>query len=73
MHSRERKVSFFVTHHLGMVRFADLIIVLDKGHLIEAGSHDELMERNGKYHELWSLQASSYVFGTEASNVKALK
>jgi ATP-binding cassette subfamily B protein len=39
---------------------ADLIIYLEEGHAVEAGTHDELLARSGRYAELFTLQASGY-------------
>jgi len=39
---------------------ADRILVLDKGRLIEIGSHEELLNKNGRYAELFLLQAKGY-------------
>jgi len=39
---------------------ADRILVLDKGQLIEIGSHEELLEKDGRYAELFTLQAMGY-------------
>ncbi len=39
---------------------ADLIIYLEAGHAVEAGSHDELLAPGGRYAELFALQASGY-------------
>ena len=49
-----------VTHRLGSARIADRIIVMDKGCLIEEGTHDELVAKNGKYAQMWQAQASWY-------------
>ncbi|GLI00107.1 ABC transporter ATP-binding protein [Phytohabitans aurantiacus] len=49
-----------ITHRLASVREADRIYVLDHGALIEEGSHDELMARDGTYANLFTLQASAY-------------
>ncbi|MEH1127545.1 ABC transporter ATP-binding protein [Micromonospora sp. CPCC 206061] len=49
-----------ITHRLASVREADRIYVLDHGALIEEGSHDELMARDGTYASLFTLQASAY-------------
>ena len=43
-----------------MVRMADIILFLEKGQLMEMGSHHELLEANGKYAELFLLQAQGY-------------
>jgi ATP-binding cassette subfamily B protein len=39
---------------------ADRIMVLDKGQILEIGSHEELLEKDGRYAELFQLQASGY-------------
>ncbi|WP_338431172.1 peptidase domain-containing ABC transporter [Synechococcus elongatus] len=54
-HFRGRTV-FFITHRLSTVRHADRIIVMDKGAMVEQGSHDELMELRGRYYCLYRQQ-----------------
>jgi ABC-type multidrug transport system fused ATPase/permease subunit len=49
-----------VTHRLGTVRMADLVLMLDKGRLIETGTHDELIAADGRYAELYRIQADLY-------------
>ncbi len=53
-------VTVLVSHRFSTVRMADLIVVLDHGQGVEAGSHAELITRNGLYAELFELQAKSY-------------
>ena len=48
------RTNFVIAHRLSTVRDADYIIVLEKGHIIEAGKHLELLARGGKYSELYS-------------------
>lgn len=52
--------TLLITHRLGSVKMADIIFVLEAGRLIESGSHDELLHRNGLYAALWRMQAEGY-------------
>jgi ATP-binding cassette subfamily B protein len=49
-----------ISHRFSTVRMAERIIVLESGAILEEGSHDQLMERNGLYAELFRLQAEGY-------------
>jgi ATP-binding cassette subfamily B multidrug efflux pump len=56
-----RKTAIFITHRIvGMLEY-DLILVLDHGRLVEEGTHDELMEKQGFYYDLWQQQLVSSV------------
>lgn len=52
----EGKTSFIIAHRLSTIRDADQILVMDKGTIVEQGSHEELMERNGFYTDLYNSQ-----------------
>jgi len=48
----KNRTSFVIAHRLSTIRDADLILVLDKGRIIESGTHDELMKRSERYHDM---------------------
>lgn len=57
----EGKSSVTISHRLSNTTLADKILVIDDGQIIEQGSHFELLKQNGKYAELFNLQASKYI------------
>jgi len=54
------KSAVLISHRFSTVRMADRILVLEKGQLIEIGSHEELLAEEGRYAELFRLQAMGY-------------
>lgn len=58
-HMRGRTV-ILITHRLANIRDADVIHVLEHGRLTASGTHDQLMDREGTYRDLYVLQASAY-------------
>jgi ATP-binding cassette subfamily B protein len=54
------KSAVLISHRFSTVRMADRILVLDKGELIEIGSHETLLQQGGRYAELFNLQAKGY-------------
>ncbi len=54
------KMTILISHRFSTVRMADQIVVIDKGRVVERGSHEELMEHGGQYAYLFSLQAQGY-------------
>lgn len=54
------KSSVFISHRLASTKFCDKVIYLKNGKIIEEGSHDELMDFNGEYKELFEIQAKNY-------------
>ncbi|HET7098787.1 MAG TPA: ABC transporter ATP-binding protein [Patescibacteria group bacterium] len=55
------KTVIIISHRFSTVRNADRILVLDKGRIIEEGSHEELLKLDGKYAHMYGLQAKGYV------------
>lgn len=53
------RTTLMIAHRLSTLRKANMIIVVDKGEIIECGSHEELMELGGKYHKLIEIQNMS--------------
>lgn len=54
------KTSIVIAHRLSTIRRADKIVVMEKGEIVEAGTHQELMERQGKYRRLYELQFAEH-------------
>ena len=54
------KTAVIISHRFSTVRMADRILVLDKGTLLESGDHFTLLQQNGRYAELFNLQAKGY-------------
>lgn len=55
------KTAVLISHRFSTVRMADRILVLERGELLEEGSHEELLQLNGRYAELFNLQARGYL------------
>jgi ATP-binding cassette subfamily B protein len=53
-------ITILVSHRFSTVRMADLIVVLDGSRLAEVGSHEQLMQRDGPYADLYRIQAAAY-------------
>jgi ATP-binding cassette, subfamily B, multidrug efflux pump len=53
---RAQRTSFVIAHRLSTIRGADTILVMDRGRIVEQGSHDELLARDGAYHRLYNAQ-----------------
>ncbi|MFW5718239.1 MAG: ABC transporter ATP-binding protein, partial [Spirochaetota bacterium] len=52
----EGRTSFIIAHRLSTIRRADRILVIEKGKVIEEGSHHDLLEQRGKYYDLYTSQ-----------------
>jgi subfamily B ATP-binding cassette protein MsbA len=51
------RTTIVIAHRLSTIRRADLILVVEDGEIVERGRHDELVERKGRYHQLYTVQA----------------
>ena len=57
------RTSFVIAHRLSTIRDADLILVMKDGDIIEQGNHEELLEKNGFYAELYNSQFENATSG----------
>jgi ATP-binding cassette subfamily B protein len=60
IHSFSDRTVLFITHRLGTISDADLILVMDKGSIVEKGTHQELMALQGRYYYLYQQQQKSH-------------
>ena len=60
INNQKNKTTLIISHRFSTVRKAKKIVVLDKGKIIESGSHEELIEYNGVYKEMFEIQAEGY-------------
>ncbi|NNF60816.1 MAG: ABC transporter ATP-binding protein [Gammaproteobacteria bacterium] len=57
---KEKRIAILISHRFSTVRMADQIMVIEDGRIVESGSHDELMQTDGRYARLFELQARGY-------------
>lgn len=60
MEAAKGKTVFFISHRMSSARMADRILYLEHGRIVEQGSHEELIKKNGRYAEMFHLQAQNY-------------
>lgn len=53
----KERTTFVIAHRLSTIRQADQILVVEEGNIVERGTHDELLEKKGRYHELHTVQS----------------
>jgi subfamily B ATP-binding cassette protein MsbA len=64
-----RRTTLVIAHRLVAVRFADRIVVMERGRIVEEGTHRELLARNGKYAHFYSLQVGTFPSAEVTANV----
>ena len=69
----EGRTSFIVAHRLSTIKNADTIVVLKSGKIEEMGTHEELMQGNGIYHDLYTIQQKTALEGADAVVVESEK
>jgi ATP-binding cassette subfamily B protein len=60
-----QKTAVFISHRLASTKFCDRILFLDGGQIVEEGTHDQLMEKGGKYREIFDIQSHYYKEGDQ--------
>ena len=62
-----KKTMLIIAHRLATVKNCDKIIVMDKGKIVEQGTHKELLEKKGQYYRLWEMQQGNFVIRQDES------
>jgi ATP-binding cassette, subfamily B, heavy metal transporter len=57
----QNRTSIMIAHRLSTIMHADKIVVLDKGRIVQVGTHKELIRKKGQYKKLWNLQKGGYL------------
>jgi len=60
LHMAQDKTVIFISHRLSTTKKADRIIMMEEGEIIEQGTHEQLMKQEGKYAEMFTIQAQKY-------------
>jgi len=68
----EGRTTFVIAHRLSTVRRADIILVMDKGQIVERGRHDELLAQGGLYKEIYDLQLVDHAKSAEEAEALSL-
>jgi ATP-binding cassette subfamily B protein len=67
----KNKTLIVIAHRLSTIRHADQIVVVDKGQIVETGRHDDLLDKQGVYHQLWTkrMTARSWKMREQSNSV----
>ena len=63
------RAAICISHRLSSCRVCDRILVFDEGKIVQDGSHEALVKEDGKYQELWNVQAQYYISNKDKDNV----
>lgn len=66
----KNKSMLIIAHRLATVKMCDEIIVLDKGKIVEQGTHDELLQKKQYYYRLWEMQQGNFDHDDKSIKVK---
>ena len=56
----QNRTSIIIAHRLSTIRDADWIVVMDQGRIVESGSHETLLEKKGRYYDLYMTQYAGF-------------
>lgn len=67
------RTMLIIAHRLATVKNCDLILVMDKGEIMEQGTHEELLEKKGQYYRLWEMQQGNFVVSKKEQQEQDVK